>query len=45
MDMIILIAAFVAFFALVAAWIAAPASGKQALVAEPGTLSVGEARA
>ena len=45
MDLIILVAAFVAFLALVVAWIAAPTSGKQPLVAEPATLSVGEARA
>lgn len=45
MDMIILVAAFVAFFALVAAWIAAPTGGKPTVVAEPGTLSIGEARA
>ena len=45
MDMIILVVAFVAFFALVVAWIAAPTGGKHAMVAEPGTLSMGEARA
>ena len=44
MDIIMLVAAFVAFFALVVAWIAAPTGGKQSLVAEPGTLSLGEAR-
>ena len=45
MDTIILVAAFVAFFALVAAWIAAPTSGKPVLVAEPATLNMGEVRA
>jgi hypothetical protein len=45
MDMIILVAAFVAFFALVVAWIAAPTSGKPAVAAEPGPLTMGEARA
>jgi|tagenome__1003787_1003787.scaffolds.fasta_scaffold6730523_2 hypothetical protein len=45
MDMIILVAAFVAFFALVAAWIVAPTGGKPVLVAEPGTLNMSEARA
>jgi len=45
MDMIILVAAFVAFFALVVAWIAAPSSGKPAVVAEPVALNLGEARA
>jgi hypothetical protein len=45
MDMIILVVAFVAFFALVVAWIAAPSSGKPAVAAEPATLSMGEARA
>ena len=43
MDTIILVAAFVAFIALVVAWIAAPTGGKPAVVVEPATLSLGEA--
>lgn len=43
MDTIMLVAAFVAFLALVAAWIAAPTGGKQSLAAEPGTLNMSEA--
>ncbi len=45
MDMIILVAAFVAFIALIVAWIAAPTSGMPAVVVEPRTLSMGEVRA
>jgi hypothetical protein len=46
MDLMI-VAAFAAFFAMVVAWMAAPTQGKQltAPAIEPGTLSVGEARA
>ena len=45
MDMIILVVAFVAFFALVVAWIAAPTSGKPVVAAEPTVLTMGEAGA
>ena len=43
MDTIMLVAAFVAFLALVAASIAAPTGGKHPPAAEPGTLNMSEA--